>query len=51
MEFRWKNNITKEIGIVGVTDEDAEILNAVGYVYCDEEEYEDEYIEVWKPSE
>ena len=56
MELRWKNKETKEVGIAFVTDNDAEVLQAIGYYHCDEKDFTDdeldgEYIEVWKPCE
>lgn len=55
MELRWKNTKTKEIGVAFVTDNDAEVLEAMGYYHCEEEDFTDdeldgEYIEVWKPN-
>ena len=55
MELRWKNTATKEIGVAFVTDNDAEVLEAMGYYHCNEEDFTDdekdgEYIEVWKPN-
>lgn len=55
MELRWKNTKTKEIGVAFVTDNDAEVLEAIGYYHCVEEDFTDdeldgEYIEVWKPN-
>ena len=54
MELRWKDAKTKEIGIAFVTDNDAEVLEAMGYYHCEEEDFTDdeldkEYVEVWKP--
>ena len=54
MELRWRNAVTKEIGIAFVTDNDAEVLEAMGYRHCEEEDFTDdeldgEYVEVWKP--
>ena len=54
MELRWKNKSTKEVGIAFVTDNDAEVLEAMGYYHCNEEDFTDdeldgEYVEVWKP--
>lgn len=54
MELRWKNEETKAIALAYVSDEDAKILEAVGYYHCDEEDCRDEYLgtylEVWKPT-
>lgn len=55
MELRWKNTKTKEIGVAFVTDNDAEVLEAIGYYHCVEEDFTDdeldgERIEVWKPN-
>lgn len=55
MELRWKNTKTKEVGIVFVTDDDAKVLEAVGYYHCEEEDFTDDeldgaYVEVWKPT-
>lgn len=53
MELRWKNEETKAIALAYVNDEDAKILEAVGYYHCNEEDCRDEYLgtylEVWKP--
>ena len=54
MELRWTNKATREIGVAFVTDDDARVLDAVGYYHCDEEDFTDdeldtEYVEVWKP--
>lgn len=53
MELRWKNTETKEIGVAFVSDSDAEVLEAMGYYHCDEEDFRDKYdgmyVEVWKP--
>lgn len=53
MELRWRNNATKEIGVAFVTDDDAKVLETVGYYHCHEEDFTDdekdgEYVEVWK---
>ena len=52
MQLRWKDNDTKAVGVAYVTDDDAKVLEAVGYYHCDEEDFDDEldgeYIEVWK---
>ena len=54
MELRWKNEETKAIALAYVSDEDAKILEAVGYYHCDEEDCRDKhygtYLEVWKPA-
>lgn len=54
MELRWRNTTTKEIGIAFVTDDNAKVLEAMGYYHCDEEDFTDDeldgtYVEVWKP--
>ena len=52
MLLRWKNNANKAIGVALVTDDDAKILEYLGYYYCKEEDFNDEdgeYVEVWKP--
>lgn len=54
MKLRWKDNNTKSIGVAFVSDEDAKILNAVGYFYCEDEDVSDEdmeLVEVWKPND
>ena len=52
----YKDADTKEIGVTFVSDNDAEVLQAIGYSHCDEEDFIDEksngkYVEVWKPCE
>lgn len=54
MELRWRNKATKEIGVAYVTDDDAKVLETVGYYHCHEEDFTDdekdgEYVEIWKP--
>lgn len=54
MEIRWKNNLTKAIGVAKITDDDEHVLKFVGYEPCEEEnftddEYDGELVEVWKP--
>ena len=54
MQLRWKNYVTKEVGIAFMTDSDAVVLKAMGYWHCEEEDFTDdeldgELIEVWKP--
>lgn len=54
MELRWRNKVTKEIGITFVMDSDAEVLRAMGYEHFDNEDFTDddldgEWVEVWKP--
>ena len=54
MEIRWKNNVTKAIGVAKITDDDEHVLKFVGYEPCEEEnftddEYDGESVEVWKP--
>ena len=52
MEIRWKNKVTKEIGLAYVTDNDTEILNFIGYHHVDEEDLVDddlEIVEIWTP--
>lgn len=54
MEIRWKNNLTKAIGVSKITDDDEHVLKFVGYEPCEEEnftdnEYDGELVEVWKP--
>lgn len=44
---------TKEIGVAFVSDNDAEVLQAVGYYHCIEKDFIDEksngkYVEVWQ---
>lgn len=54
MELRWRNKADGEIGVAYVTDNDAKILQCVGYYHCIEEDFNDAkdeaYIEVWKPN-
>ena len=55
MEIRWKNNLTKAIGVSKITDDDEHVLKFVGYEPCEEEnfiddEYDGELVEVWKPA-
>lgn len=55
MELRWRNKATKEIGVAFVTDDDAKILETVGYYHCNEEDFTDDeldeaYVEIWKPN-
>lgn len=50
----YKDDKTKEIGVAFVNDNDAEVLEAVGYYHCCEKDYMEDkpngrYIEVWKP--
>ena len=54
MVLRWMNRKTKEIGIAFVTDDDAIILETIGYYHCEEEdftndEFDEAYVEIWKP--
>lgn len=52
MEMRWKNKVTKEIGLAYVTDNDTEILNFIGYRHASEDDLVDddlEIVEVWEP--
>lgn len=54
MELRWRNRVTKEIGIAFVMDSDAEVMRAMGYEHYDKEDFTDdeldgEWVEVWKP--
>lgn len=54
MQLRWKNKLTKEIGVAFVTDSDAEVLVAIGYHHVWEEDVNDdeldgELVEIWKP--
>ena len=54
MELRWRNKVTKEVGIALVMDSDAEVLRAMGYEHFDNEDFTDddldgEWVEVWKP--
>lgn len=54
MQLRYKNYITKEVGIAFVTDSDAVVLRAMGYEHCEEEDLTDdeldgELVEIWKP--
>ena len=50
--MRWKNKVTKEIGLAYVTDNDTEILNFIGYRHVSEDDLVDddlEIVEVWEP--
>lgn len=41
----------KEIGLAFVNDNEAEVLEAVGYYHCNDKDYVDNdgrYVEVWK---
>lgn len=51
MELRMFGNKTKIITLAYVTDEDAKVLEAVGYEHWAEEDFmaDNEYLEVWKP--
>lgn len=54
MQLRYKNCITKEVGIAFVTDSDAVVLRAMGYEHCEEEDLTDDeldgaLVEIWKP--
>ena len=51
MELRMVGNETKIITLAYVTDEDAKVLEAVGYEHCEQEDFiaDNEYLEVWKP--
>lgn len=54
MELRWRNTVTKEVGVAFVTDLDAEVLSAMGYEHCEEEDLTDDemdgaLVEIWKP--
>ena len=52
MELRWKNTVTKAVGIAFVTDNEAEVLEAMGYFHDGTEDVTDEdgtYVEIWKP--
>ena len=52
MELRWKNNKTKAVGIAFVTDNEAEVLEAMGYFHDETEDITDKdevYVEIWKP--
>ena len=54
MELRWRNRVTNEIGVALVTDDDARILEIVGYYHCYDEDFTDddkdgEWVEIWKP--
>lgn len=54
MELRWKNNITKAVGIAFVTDSDAKVLVAMGYYHAWKEDVQDDeldgaWVEIWKP--
>ena len=56
MELRWTRNSTKEVGVAFMTDTDAEVLKAMGYEHCDEEDFTDDeldcaWVEVWKRKE
>lgn len=50
MELRMVQEQTKTITLAYVTDEDAKVLEAVGYYHCSEEDFiaDNEYLEVWK---
>ena len=53
MELRWRDKVTKEVGVAFMTDSDAEVLRAMGYEHYDEEDFTDdeldgEWVEVWK---
>lgn len=55
MELRWRNRVTKEIGVAFTMDSDAEVLRAMGYEHFDEEDFTDdeldgEWVEIWKPT-
>lgn len=50
----YKNDKEKEIAVAFVNDNDAEVLEAVGYYHCNEKDYMEDkpngrYVEVWKP--
>lgn len=54
MELRWRNRVTREIGVAFTMDSDAEVLRAMGYEHCHEEDFTDdeldgEWVEIWKP--
>lgn len=54
MELRWRDKSTNKIGIAFMMDSDAEVLQAMGYEHCDEEDFNDdeldgEVVEVWRP--
>ena len=51
MELRMISNETRIITLAYVTDEDAKVLEAVGYYHCNAEDFvaDNEYLEVWKP--
>lgn len=53
MELRYKDDVTKVVGVAFVTDNEAEVLEAMGYEHYAEEDFADEFdgvcVEVWKP--
>lgn len=52
MKLKWKDNNTKIMGVSYVTDDDAAILQYIGYFNIPEEDVEDEngeLIEIWAP--
>ena len=42
MELRWRNRVTGEIGVAFTMDSDAEVMRAMGYEHCDEEDFTDD---------
>lgn len=51
MELVMLSNETKIITLAYVTDEDAKVLEAVGYEHWNEQDFvvNNKYLEVWKP--
>jgi hypothetical protein len=52
----YKDDKAKEIGVAFVDDNEAEVLEAVGYYHCNNKDYMEEepngrYVEVWKACE
>ena len=56
MELRWKDNKTKAIGVAYVSDQDADVLVAVGYYHdwkedVNDDDFDGDMVEIWKPKE
>ncbi len=53
MKLKWKDEGRfQRIAVTFVSDDDANILRAVGYFPCEDEDYEDDVdglVEVWRP--
>ena len=45
MELRWRNRATRAVGIAFMTDSDAEVLRAMGYEHCHEENFTDDELD------